>query len=320
MSATQPIQKDGKGDRLGQLKDLLAQNLSKLIAGFRTLSRETQPTALETHHGNGARPNEESETTVGETPCSATEASPRPEVPVELVGPGPEPVAAARCASEPEPGPQRDHAGPAPLPVSETEEDRPRPPAESDELDAVTQSQSDTSSRHVVALVMEAIDTMLDMKSERVADIFEKRWALDRFKEAQIDRLHQELTEHKQNLLAKTSRPYINGIIRMHDTLGKIRSDWVARPETEVTVAQWTTLLEELQDDLEILLQHQGVCLFREPEPKFNPHRQTSRRTTPTTDSELVGKISSVYPGYEQDGMLIQKERVDVWVAAKTEA
>lgn len=179
--------------------------------------------------------------------------------------------------------------------------------ASSDEMPATIEALS--AARHV-----------LEGKLDILAAAFETKLAIDEHKNQQIDTLHRELQSHKQDLLAKALRPLVAGLVRLHDNLGRMADTLRDRTET-LPPDEAARLVKEFQEDVEILLDENGVALFTEPVDRFEPRRQTVRQTQETTDSEQVGHIvRRVRPGFERDGFLLQKERVDVYVAATVPA
>jgi molecular chaperone GrpE len=147
---------------------------------------------------------------------------------------------------------------------------------------------------------------------------FESKLAFDQHKEKQIDSLHAELQEHKRDLLARATRPLLSGLVRLHDSLGRMPEDLRGESPEELTPERFFGILEDFQDDVEIVLEDNGVSLFLEPCERFEPRRQTSRRTVETIDESRVGTIAHrARPGFEQEGTLLQKERVDVYVRAQ---
>lgn len=154
--------------------------------------------------------------------------------------------------------------------------------------------------------------------SRALRKAFADKLALDRHKEQQIDALHAELQEHKRGLLARATRPLLSGLVRLHDSLGRMAEDLRQEPSEELTPERFFGILEGFQDDVEIVLDDSGVSLFLEPCERFEPRRQTSRRTVETDDENRVGTIAHrVRPGFEQEETVLQKERVDVYVRAR---
>jgi molecular chaperone GrpE (heat shock protein) len=152
----------------------------------------------------------------------------------------------------------------------------------------------------------------------QILHAFEQKLVYDRGKEEQISRLHEELQTYKANLLAKTNRPFIIGLIRMHDDLAKVGQDIRQRETESLTPEKVAELLEGFQEDIEILLEQHGVAAYREQAERFDPRRQMALRTVPTGAPDQVGIIASpLRPGFEQDGTIVQKERVAVYALSK---
>jgi molecular chaperone GrpE len=143
------------------------------------------------------------------------------------------------------------------------------------------------------------------------------RFALDRFKEEQITKLHDELQAYRNDLVLRPVRQVLQGLIRLHDDLGKVTASLRQKPAGELTPERFFQQFEGFQDDVELLLSQNGVERFEFTGEDFNAHRQTALRTVPTEDPSLVGRIAErLRPGFQQGETLLQKERVAVYAAA----
>ena len=139
----------------------------------------------------------------------------------------------------------------------------------------------------------------------------------DRFKEEQITRLHEELQAYKSDLVSKPARQLVQGLIRMHDDLGKMAAALRQKPAEELTPERFFQQFADFQDDLELLLGQNGVERFQSPGDAVDPRRQTAVRLVPADDPARVGQIAErLRPGFEQGEALLQKERVAVYVAS----
>ncbi|HSK80487.1 MAG TPA: nucleotide exchange factor GrpE [Thermoanaerobaculia bacterium] len=140
--------------------------------------------------------------------------------------------------------------------------------------------------------------------------------ALDRFREEQVDRLHAELQTYKNDLVSKQARLLIQGIVRLHDDVGRSVAALRQKPAEELTPEVLFRQLADFQDDVELLLGQHGVERFEAAGEELDPRRQTVARTVPTDDPGRAGRIAErVRPGFEQGETILQKERVAVWVA-----
>jgi molecular chaperone GrpE (heat shock protein) len=156
---------------------------------------------------------------------------------------------------------------------------------------------------------------------EQVLKSFEQKLAFDQFKEDQISRLHNELQEYKGGLIAKTARPLINGIIRFHDDVGRIVEALQKCNIAELTPDRFFKVIQGFLQDIEIVLRDNGVEAYSEAGDTFDPHRQKALTTIPSTDSAIAGRIAArLRPGFEQGGIVLQKERVAVYVLANPAA
>jgi len=145
-------------------------------------------------------------------------------------------------------------------------------------------------------------------------DSFEEKLAFDRFKEGQITRLHEELQSYKSDLIGRLQQPFIRGLVRLHDDLGKTVAALTRRPSEEQTPQRFFNALDGFAEDLELLLGQHGIEGFENPGESFDPRRQTALRTEPTRDPAKVGTVAGrLRPGFEQGEKLLQKERVAVY-------
>ncbi|MEA2560971.1 MAG: molecular chaperone GrpE [Acidobacteriota bacterium] len=152
------------------------------------------------------------------------------------------------------------------------------------------------------------------------ADLLEQlrdKLIYDRFKEEQIARLHEELQSYKSDLISKPARQLLQGLIRLHDDLGKMAAALRQKPVEELTPERFFQQFAGFQDDLELLLGQNGVEPFQISGDVFDPRRQTTIRMVPADDPARVGQIAErLRPGFEQGEALLQKERVAVYVAS----
>lgn len=150
---------------------------------------------------------------------------------------------------------------------------------------------------------------------------FRDKLALDRFKEDQITKLHEELQAYKNDLISRSSRQILQGIIRLHDDLSKVAISLRQKPAEELTPERFFQQLDGFQDDVELLLGQHGVERFEADGAEFDPRRQTALRTIPSDNPEQVGRIAErLRPGFLQGETLIQKERVAVYATASSKA
>lgn len=155
------------------------------------------------------------------------------------------------------------------------------------------------------------IERLFEKGLNKILTAFEAKLAYDKTKQTQIDRLHEELQQHRGDLLARTIRPLAHGMIRLHDDIGKLLSTLRMKSADELTPDRFFSLLEGLQEDVEIVLGQNGIAAYREPLGPFDPRRQRLIRRVGTSEERLTDMVAeSIRPGFEQGTEILEKERV----------
>jgi molecular chaperone GrpE (heat shock protein) len=163
---------------------------------------------------------------------------------------------------------------------------------------------------------LERLESAIHAGFAEILGEFRDKLALDRFKEEQITKLHEEVQAFRNDLVLRTVRQVLQGLIRLHDDLGKVTASMRLRPAEEQTPERFFQQLSGFQDDVELLLGQHGVEKFEAAGDEFDPRRQTALRTVPAGDSGQVCSIAErLRPGFEQGEALLQKERVAVFAA-----
>jgi molecular chaperone GrpE (heat shock protein) len=164
---------------------------------------------------------------------------------------------------------------------------------------------------------VERLETAIAAGVTSILGELQDKLALDRFKEEQITKLHEELQGYKNDLVSRAARQILQGVIRFHDDVGKVAASLRQRPVEELTPERFFQQLDGLQDDVELLLGQHNVERFEVSGEEFDPRRQTALRTISTDDPARVGRIAErLRPGFQQGETLLQKERVAVYAAA----
>ena len=220
------------------------------------------------------------------------------------------PTDQAEATTEPEQAPAAPEPAPSASPHPSLEEPSagrgPCGPSPEDPPDPAT----------ALAGTLRSLTSSLEDSVARIFHELHSRHTADRFKEGQIDRLHQELQAYKSDAAERPVRQLLLGVVRLHDDLGKATAALRQRPSEELTPEVFFRHFDDLRDDIELLLGQHGVEPFEAPGDCFDPHRQTALRTVTTPDATLTGQIAGrLRPGFQQGDRLLQKERVAVYVA-----
>jgi molecular chaperone GrpE len=190
------------------------------------------------------------------------------------------------------------------------------PPGPSVERQAPDSPAPPDSSEDVLGSAVGRLETAIAAGVTSILAEFRENFALDRFKEDQINRLHEEVQTFRNDLVLRAVRQVLQGLIRLHDDMGKVLTALRGRPAEELTPERLLHQIEGFQDDVELLLGQHGVERFEAAVEEFDPRRQTALRTMPAGDPAQVGRIAErLRPGFEQGEALLQKERVAVFAA-----
>lgn len=127
---------------------------------------------------------------------------------------------------------------------------------------------------------------------------------------AAFDRLYADFDACRKGEALALTLPWINGLIRVHDNIGRTRDALDADGPAALAAEQ----LAGVQNEIEILMENNGVTVYRDQEPRFQSKRQSVIAIVPTADSAGDGLIAArVRPGFERGGQLLRKEKVNVY-------
>lgn len=154
-----------------------------------------------------------------------------------------------------------------------------------------------------------------------LADIdrkFERRLQTDAHKNALFDKLHAELQEHKSGLVQKLIQPMLTDLIRLHDDVSALVSQFAGEePAVQKALQPFTTLTDDIAD----ILERNQTEIFNEPAgTAFDPSRQKVLKKIPTSDPALDKTIAkSIRPGFMWNGRIIRPQSVDVHIYTPVE-
>lgn len=159
------------------------------------------------------------------------------------------------------------------------------------------------------------VQNMIEAKFNAIAELFADKLAYDLHKQQQIDQLHEELQLYKADLIAKTNRPLINGIIKLYQDISKTLDNLKSKPEDKLTSELYLNRIDDIGDDVDVLLSQHGVSRFNEPGEALNPRRQRALKNIETNDENKHGQVCErVRPGFEYANELLQKELVNLFI------
>lgn len=138
---------------------------------------------------------------------------------------------------------------------------------------------------------------------------FDKKIAEDTHKNSLFDKMYEELASYKKDLYAKLVGPFINETISLLDDYERLieRIDTVDHDKLKKYVIG-------IPDDLESILDNNGVERYSDDTEKFNPKTQRVIKTIPTGNVEWENVIAErIRKGYRWNGVMLKPEMVKIY-------
>lgn len=149
----------------------------------------------------------------------------------------------------------------------------------------------------------------LKLSIKNLEEKFDKKIAEDTHKNALFDKMYDELASYKKDLYAKLVGPFINETISLIDDYERL----IERIET-IDHEKLIKYIKGIPEDLEGVLDNNGVERYSDDTEKFNPKTQRVVKTTPTGDKDLDNVISErVRKGYKWNGVMLKPEMVKIF-------
>lgn len=149
----------------------------------------------------------------------------------------------------------------------------------------------------------------LKLSITKLEEKFDKKIAEDTHKNALFDKMYDELASYKKDLYAKLVGPFINETISLIDDYERL----VERIDT-IDHEKLIKYIKGIPEDLESILDNNGVERYSDDTEKFNPKTQRVVKTIPTGDKDVDNVISErVRKGYRWNGVMLKPEMVKIF-------
>jgi molecular chaperone GrpE (heat shock protein) len=128
-----------------------------------------------------------------------------------------------------------------------------------------------------------------------------------------MDRLHSENEQLRRAELERSQDPLIRDLISLADTCLRNGRAWLQREA--VTPSDVDHVLRDVADDVEMILERQGVEVFKPEEgTKFDRREARVVRSANTSDTSRDGTVAEVLkPGYRIGNRILRYCEVVVW-------
>jgi len=162
----------------------------------------------------------------------------------------------------------------------------------------------------------EKVETMIQQLMEQVSSmevLFNKRIMHTDYEDKIIDQMHSELQKYKEDLYSQLVRPILLDVIEVRDSIMRIASTYLKRPEGEQNIPNKT--FADYAYDLQDILEKNNVEIYRSKSgDAFIPVKQRAVKKEITNDESLHGKVvESLSSGYSYGGRVISAEKVSVY-------
>lgn len=170
-----------------------------------------------------------------------------------------------------------------------------------EESDAPTSEEIPSESAVLLKALQESI-----LKLE---EKFDKKIAEDTHKNSLFDKMYEELASYKKDLYAKLVGPFVNETISLLDDYERL----IERIDT-IDYEKLKKYVMGIPDDLESILDNNGVERYTDDNEKFNPKTQRVIKTIPTGNLELENIIAErTRKGYRWNGVMLKPEMVKIY-------
>jgi molecular chaperone GrpE len=155
--------------------------------------------------------------------------------------------------------------------------------------------------------------TLADVVAQLAAlrEEFAAKIRYDAAKERQIDKLHSELQEQKQDIYFKTMRPLLVDLISLQDHLYELVRHAPPPAETSASEERLRSSIKTLADVVDSTLERYDVMAFREEGEVFVAQKQRAERAVDTTDPAQDRCIAErLKKGFTYQGRVLRPELV----------
>ena len=143
---------------------------------------------------------------------------------------------------------------------------------------------------------------------------FESKLKYDKHKDEIIDKLHAENQSYKNDLLKKTVMPFVNEVIFLIDDYSKLYRTYSETNISEIDTAKLLKQFSNISEDLEELLNKNGIEAFSVENETVDFSKQKVIKTIPTSEQEKDKTVCErLKKGFMMDGKMIRQEWISCY-------
>ena len=143
---------------------------------------------------------------------------------------------------------------------------------------------------------------------------FESKLKYDKHKDEIIDKLHAENQSYKNDLLKKTVMPFVNEIIYLIDDYSNLFRKYSETDISEINTAKLLKQFGNISEDLEELLNKNGIEAFSVENEIVDFSKQKIIKTVSTCKQEKDKTVCDrLKKGFMMDGKIIRQEWISCY-------
>ena len=148
---------------------------------------------------------------------------------------------------------------------------------------------------------------------KELRELFLDKIQTDAYKQQLFDEMHDELQQHKNNLLDAVTRSIEGDVIKAIEDIEKSMEIYRSRQFSQDNYRRLLTLFEGIKIDLADILYRNGVEPYSNDGNDVDISRQKIIATVPTEKKRLDKKVAIRHAqGWEKNGKVIRPERISV--------
>jgi molecular chaperone GrpE (heat shock protein) len=155
-----------------------------------------------------------------------------------------------------------------------------------------------------------ALNELLEVATALRQD-FDVKFKFDKKKEEQVDRLYEECKAYRDDIFWSLKKDLILDVVREIDEIEKRAAFFEKEERTSELCEKLLKFVRDTAENLRFALEQHDVYAYRAPAgSRFDPSRQRTLETKPTTDETLDKTIETLRSGFEYEAPNGKKRNV----------
>ncbi|MBQ7984195.1 MAG: nucleotide exchange factor GrpE [Bacteroidales bacterium] len=190
-------------------------------------------------------------------------------------------------------------------PVQQTQEPQPQQEPVQEPVQAQQPQQTEDGKYKELS---EKLDTLMQTVNLLVENL-SKNDAIQAQQSELFNKMYDEMAQYKKDLYAQLMKPFVNETISLIGDYGRMADKLESMDKDKII-----KYFKGIPDDLESMLDNNGVESYEDMTEKFNPKTQRALQTEFTADKEKDNMVAGhLRKGYRWRGVMLKPETVKVY-------